>query len=319
MMELNIENIKLTSNEIGNLWNGYILESMVHHTFTYFLSNVEDKNIKGYLEYITLLSRTHLDKYITIFKKENLAVPRGTTSEDVNLTASRLFSDKFYITYVKSLAKFALTSSLMSLTEATRDDVHALFKDYSNNLIEVDQKGSEIMLSKGIYPVSPEFKATTDVEFVERKDFFTGFLGDKRSLTVMETKQLFQNSHTNALGKALLCGFSKVTKSNELHEYFLKGVTISDRYVTNFSDKLLEEDITPPPLLDNEVADYIDLDAPFSDSLMLNQVVFLNAYGIGNFGLALAQSQRNDLSTMYGLQNHHGAYHCDFPSTLLQL
>ena len=41
-------------------------------------------------------------------------------------------------------------------------------------------------------------------------------------------------------------------------------------------------------------------ESPFSDRLMLNHAVLLNAYGIGNYALGMSQSQRRDLMAMYG-------------------
>lgn len=292
-------NTELTTTEISNLWNGYVLESMVHHIFAYFLNNVEDTDIEKYIKYVREASGFHLDKYTDIFRKEYLPMPRGTTSDDVNVNAPRLFTDVFYLTYIKNLAKFALTNSVMALTESSRNDIRNLFNDYSIKLIEVDNAATELLLSKEIYPMPPQFNNPKQVEFIEDKKFFAGFFGDKRQLSVLELKQLFQNTHLNELGKMLMIGFAKVTKSKELQEYFLKGKDLSGKFVKQLSDKLQNEDITPPPSLESEVVKNSNVDTPFSDRFMLNHAVFLNAYGIGNYGLALAQSQRRDLSAMY--------------------
>lgn len=87
----------LTTVEIASIWSSYMFESMVHHIFSYFIYNTEDKEIKAFIEYCQVASRLHIHNYMDLFKKENLPVPSGTTSDDVNIHAPKLFSDKFYI------------------------------------------------------------------------------------------------------------------------------------------------------------------------------------------------------------------------------
>jgi hypothetical protein len=293
-------NFKLTSAEIGSLWSSYVFESMVHHIFSYFSNSTEDDDIKTYIDSCRLSSRMHLDSYKAFFEKEQLPTPRGTTSDDVNENAPKLFSDKFHITYIKNLANFALVNYSMAYAKCSRDDTRQLFKAKMDRLQEVDQMGTEILISKGIYNRSPHLDISYEVEFVEKEKFFAGFLGNKRHLSVLEINQLFFNLESNLLGRALMIGFSQVAKSKELHDYLLKGKELSDKYIQLFSEKLLEEDISGPPSLESEVLPVSSGQPPFSDRFMLNHTVFLNTYGIGNYGLALSQSQRHDLQVMFG-------------------
>lgn len=290
---------RLTATEISNLWNSYTLESMVHHIFVYFANSAKDKDIISHIEYDIHTSSRHLSNYIEIFQKENLQVPRGTTSEDYNAGAPNLFSDAFYAAYIKSLAKFALMSSVLAYTECTRDDVRKIFKEYINHLVPIDQKVTDILISKGINAVPPTVNVVDEVEFVENNNFFAGYFGEKRSLSVLEINQLFNNLYANMLGKVLLTGFVQVVRSSEIKEYFKQGMELSEKLIKTYSHKLLDEGVSLPPSLESEVLDFPGNESPFSDRLMLNHVVFLNTYGIGNKGLALAQSQRHDLSLMY--------------------
>jgi hypothetical protein len=297
---LDTNNEKLNSVEITHLWSSYIFESMIHHVFSYFANTTEDYDIKAYVQYCHMTSRMHVNHYIEIFNKEGLPIPRGTTSEDVNINAPKLFSDKFIIIYLKNMAKFALVSFALAYTECKRDDIRKIFKEHLDRLTEIDQTGTELMVSKAIYSNPPYIEIPKDVEFIEEESFFAGFIGDKRPLTALEVKQLFMNLENNILGKALLLGFTQVVKSKEIHDYLLKGKEISDKYVKLFSDKLSSQDISISPSLESEVLALSGGESPFSDRLMLNHIVLLDSYGIGNYGMALAQSQRRDLSAMYG-------------------
>jgi hypothetical protein len=296
----NLNNIKLNSAEISHLWNSYIFESMVHHVFSYLANTAEDYDVKTFTQYCHLTSRLHVNHYINIFKNENIPIPRGITTEDVNIDASKLFSDNFTITYIKSMAKFALTNFSMAYSESRRDDIRKLFRDHLERLLEIEQVGTEIVVAKGIYSEPPRINVRSEVEFIEKESFFAGFFGEKRSLSALEIKHLYVNTANNALGKALLTAFSMVNKAKEVKDYILKGKDMAEKYVNIFSDKLSAENITPAPSLEPELLTYSGSVSPFSDRLMLNHTVLLNEYGIANYSMALAQSMRRDLTAMYG-------------------
>ncbi len=59
--------IGLTSVEMASLWNGYLIESMVHHMFKFFLQHVDDPDIKSLVDTCHLLSKEHMEMYQSIF------------------------------------------------------------------------------------------------------------------------------------------------------------------------------------------------------------------------------------------------------------
>jgi hypothetical protein len=294
------ENNKLTSAEIGHLWSSYTFDSLIHNLSLYFLNNVEDKDIKQFIQIVKNDTKQHLDQFTEIFKKEGLPVPRGTTAEDIDVNASRLFTDKFYALYGENMARFSLGNYVLAYAESTRDDIKKLFKDIIRQIEDTDQFLVKAMRDKNIYPMSPLIEVRSDVEFVEGERFNAGFFGEKRPLSVLEIKQLHSNVHANMLGVALMQGFIQSATTKESQDYFTKGKEISGKFIKQFGDKLLTEEIDLPPSLESEVLPAIDSQLPFSERLMLNHTVYLNSFGIGNYGLSLAQSQRRDLSLLYG-------------------
>lgn len=81
---------RLTSAEIGNLWNSYMLDTMVIRMFRHIISKVEDQEIKGVVQYTHDLVVNHVKIYENIFEKEKMAV-HGFSDEDLDLSAPRLF------------------------------------------------------------------------------------------------------------------------------------------------------------------------------------------------------------------------------------
>jgi hypothetical protein len=296
-MKTTHDNIRLTAVEISHLWNGYMAETLVHYIFSHFLQHVDDKEIKSYVEHCHKVSKKIFTDFMAVFNKEKIPIPRGIKEEDINLKAPRLFSDIFYINYIKSMAKFALMNYSIAYTECSRLDIRNLFLENSHMLEKVDQTGTEIMLSKGLYSRPPHIPVPKEVHFVKQMNPITGFTNVDRPLSVLEISRLFYNAQSNSLGSALLMGFSQVAQSKEVRENFIKGLKMSKKYYKKFSHVLIEEDIAIPPTYDGEVFD--STESPFSDRLMLIHVTYLNSYGLGTYGLALAQSQRIDLITMY--------------------
>jgi hypothetical protein len=113
-----------------------------------------------------------------------------------------------------------------------------------------------------------------------------------------EISYLFQYAQSNSYGKAFMMGFSQVAQSKEIQKYFLRGKDISNKHVKIFSDILMEEDLSVPNHFDSEVS--VSTKPPFSDRYMMYHANFMTQGGLGNYGMAIASSQRRDLAMMYG-------------------
>jgi hypothetical protein len=296
-IEHNTETIRLTSSEIGHLWNTYILESMVHHMFSYFLQHVVDTNIKDILEICVHTTNDSLDLLDKTFKKAGMHTPRGTNSEDVFLTVPRLYSDIFYVLYLNSMAQFALTTYSAAYSQSSREDIRKFFKHFLNRLILVNQQVTDLMLKKGIYVRPPFVPTRLEKDIVTKESFLTGFISDKRPLSIFEISNIFFDAQMNAVGKVLITGFIQVTKSKELSKYLIKGKELASKYYHDFSNIFLEEDIAVPPSYDGEVM--ASTESPFSERLMLFHTIYLTSFGLATYGNALSAVQRHDLSALY--------------------
>lgn len=289
---------RLTSAEISGLWSGYLFISSVHHVLKTFLTEVEDEEIKLLVELGLAKSKEHLENVTSIMQKEHFPIPRGITMEDINVNAPRLYTDKFYLYYMKFMAKFALMTFAISYTEASRQDIRQMQSAHMNDLQYIDQQVTKVLLSKNLFTPTPFIPIPKKVDFVKKMSYLAGLFAVKRPLTAMEINQLFLNSQSNALGKALLIGFIRVTQSKELKEYFVRGIDLSSRLYNTFSDPLKNENLSIPPTFDGEVMESDK--PPFSDRLMLLHVNLLIPTGLGNYGLTLASSQRSDVAAMIG-------------------
>jgi len=297
MENIKHENIRITASEMGALWNTYMIESLVHHVFSYYLNHVEDQDIKNMLVILVNETRDSVKLLESVFKQEKLPVPRGITSEDIVPDAPRLFSDKYYLIYTKSMARFAATMFSLAYTQSTRSDLRQFFRHYVNRITIVDQQLTELLLSKGIYTRPPAIPIPNKVDFVKDRSFFSSFIGRKRPLTALEITHLFFGAQSNAIGKALMIGFSQVAQAKELKQYFTRGKEIANKFMELFNKILVTEEISISPSFDSEVM--ASTQSPFSDRLMLFHTNLLNSGGFGTYGMAFSASPRLDLALLY--------------------
>jgi hypothetical protein len=293
-------NIRLTSTEMATLWTTYINDTMAKCVLSYFLKKVEDTEIKPVIELALSITVKHIQELTKLFKSEDFPIPHGFTDEDVNINAKRLFSDSFFLYYLKNMSKVGITTFGVAFSMASRADVRKFFNESITQTVTLDQKLTEVMQSKGIYVRPPYISNQDHIDFVKNKSFLSGGFfgfGAKRPLLSIEIAQLFANIQTNALGKALLMGFSQVVRSKEIRQYLITGKDISSKHVKIFSDTLSSGDIPAPMTCDTDVMD--STDAPFSDKLILFHVAILVAAGTANYGVSAAASPRKDIAMDY--------------------
>ncbi len=114
--------------------------------------------------------------------------------------------------------------------DTARSDVHDFMKECLVSSTELEDQARKVMLSKGGYIRPPYISIPEKVDFVQKQNFLTGWFGDRRPLTAIEITQLY-NIQTNALGKALIIGFSQVAKSDTVSEYFIRGRDIASKHI----------------------------------------------------------------------------------------
>lgn len=289
--------IRLTAAEMSSLWAQYINDTLAICVNSYFLEKVEDEEVRPIVEWTLDTAKENISIMQELFQKEDFPIPIGFTEKDVNVKAPRLFTDTFFLMYLRHMSSLAMEASCMALRLAARPDVVTFHKRVLNKGEELQDKTRDLMLKQGIYARPPYISTPDKVDFVEKQHFLAGFFGKKRSLTSVEISHLFLNIESNSVGKALITGFAQTAQNDEVKQFFSRGKELSKKYVDTFSDILLKEDLTVPMGWDSAVSDTTT--NIFSDKLMMYHVSAMNAAGIGNFGMSLAASPRRDLGLKY--------------------
>ncbi|WP_216776618.1 DUF3231 family protein [Metabacillus halosaccharovorans] len=143
-------NKKLTSGEISQLWSNYMNDSMSVCMLLYFKKTVEDAEISTLIDFALELSQKHIQKLTIIFQNQNYPIPYGFTEDDVNLSAPKLFTDNYYLSYLHQWSGVGLDSYSLSLLLAAHQDVIRYFFNCIDETKELLNRTKEVMLAKGI-------------------------------------------------------------------------------------------------------------------------------------------------------------------------
>lgn len=293
-----IRQIRLTSAEMSQLWSQYMNDSASICMLTYFLEKAEDTEIKPIIAHALELSQAHIQKVTAILTEERNVVPHGfKLDEDVDLTAPRLYPDSYVLNYILQMAQIGLTTYSASVSYSARLDITAHYKECLSETMELYEMAKDLLLQKGLYQRPPYLSNLEHVEYVKKKRRFVWDLfGEKRPLTALEIANLNANIQRNALGEATLIGFSQVVKSNDVTQFFIKGIEISKSHIKSFGQKL-ESNNLPVPMVRGDITESTDY--TFSDKIMMYYTTQLIGLSVGYYGTSIAQSPRADLVTMY--------------------
>lgn len=289
---------RLDASELSQLWRGYMKDSLAVCTTSYFLRVVEDPDIRPVIEQALALAQSHISKLTAIFQADDRPVPFGFSEEqDVDINAPRLYSDVFMLNNVKQGAQMGMESYARSKTLCTREDVRNYFSECIQEDDRLHNQAVNVLLSKGLYVRAPYMETPSQVEFVTKQSFLSGWFGKQRPLLSMEIANLYSNHQRNTLGSQLLTGFCQVAQSEKVQQYFDRGKNIASKHAKAFTSTLQKEDLPASVIWDEPVTDTTV--SPFSDKLMLFQVIAMNAIGIGYYGTSAASTLRHDLVTLY--------------------
>lgn len=296
-MENISHNVRLTGAELANLWTQYMSDSLAICMTRYAIEKAEDKDVCAILEFSLGLSESHIHKIKQFLNQENYPIPQGFTKEDVNLNAPPLFSDSFMLVYMYVMTLHGLTGYAVSLGTSVRADQRSYFIQCNSEAMELYDRIVNVMLHKGIFSRPPFINAPHKVDFVKRQNFLTGWFGNRRPLSGIEMSSIHFNMQKTVVKIVLEIGFSQVTQSKEIRQYFQRGEALCDKHFEVFGSILSEDNLPSPKKWESEVSN--STVSPFSDKLMLYHISILVAAAVGFYGAGLSVCQRRDLMIQY--------------------
>ncbi|KAA0549853.1 DUF3231 family protein [Bacillus sp. BGMRC 2118] len=288
---------KLTAAEMGKLWATYTGNSMAKCILSYFLHHVDDSEIKILVENAYSLCETFMKKTEEIFTKDNFPIPKGfNVEEDVNLNAPRLFEDEFYVHYLKYTAKAGMSIYSVGYPLVYREDIRDFFRYCMESTMDLMDQIKTLLMHKGFIIKPPVIPVPDRVKFVHQ-EFLNGFFGHVRPLHALEITHFYDNIENNVTSKALILAFSQVVKDEKIRKLFEKGKEMTQHNLERYFQKLHDESLPSPSLLDHLITN--STFSPFSDKIMLFHKVDMFSMKIRAFGNSVAVNGRHDVGLAY--------------------
>ncbi len=287
----------ITSAEMAGVWGKYINETAVISVLKHFLAHVDNELVRTVLEKAFQLSEKKVEKLKVLFTQNNMPLPVGFNETDVNEDSDKLFSDQFYLFYLKQMALIQLTSSCLADGMSTRSDIVEFFQESNCMEMSLHNDIRNLLLNEGLYVRPPIISPAAKVDFVTDDSFLGSFFEEKRPLSVIEISHLFMNIQNNHIGKMLMLAFAQVSETEKIRDYFLEGKKLAQKHMDVLSVILKKEDLPISMVWDTAVTKVTK--APFSEKLMLFHVTAMTAAGFGNYGMSASGSPRKDIALKY--------------------
>ncbi|WP_174613707.1 DUF3231 family protein [Virgibacillus ihumii] len=290
-------NEKLTSAEMGKLWATYTGNTMAKCVLSYYLKHIDDQDIKTVVEHAFNLNDSIVGNIKEIFIKENFPIPVGFTDKDVNLDAPRLFSDEFYLHYLKYTIKAGMSIYSIAIPLMMRKDVRNFFINTLDSTVKLITEINDVLEEKGLVVKPPKIPTPNKVDVVKKQSYLHGFVGDVRSLHALEIAHLYDDIENNVTSKGLLIGFSQVAKTEKVKNFMLRGKEITGKHIEICSKKINKDNLPSPLLLDDMVS--TSTAPPFSDKLMLWHKIDMFSMKVRTYANGASLNGRRDIGGMY--------------------
>ncbi|WP_419955072.1 DUF3231 family protein [Neobacillus niacini] len=291
------KNSTLTAAEVSALWLQYTGDSMAICVYKYFLTIVENEEIKPIMETALQMAESHVTKITEFLKSANFQIPLGFTENDVNVNAPRLFSDQFLLFYSYIMTIHGLTAYGLAITNSERQDIQNYFYDCMTSTKDLFQRIVELAKDQPKFKSVPAIPSPHGVKFMETPGFIANLIGDKRPLNGSEISTLFFNSTKTGFISSLSLAFSQVAVREDVRNFLLKNVKLAGKDAAGF-DAILQEDHLPiPEKWDAEITD--STVSPFSDKLIMFHAGFLVNAALTYYGASLGSSFRSDILVNY--------------------
>jgi hypothetical protein len=241
------------------------------------------------------------NEIVKVFNSEKAVIPIGFDERDVMRETSPLFDGIFHIMYLRQVIKLNFQNSAIFSAISYMKEVQDIFKlnyDIANKYYVMT---TSYLLAKGVLARPPYVTMPKQVEFIEDKNYMSGFnvLSDKRSLNTIEVGYINEAIEANVFGMQLMTGFAQVAKENEVKKYFIQGKELSKKIVTELSNIMMQSDIQPPSTWAGKATDLTN--PPFTDKLMMYITSLISSSAMAFNVLGTTYSMRSDLQLKLGL------------------
>lgn len=185
---------------------------------------------------------------VNIFNNAKAVIPMAFDNRDVVREATPLFDDIFNVMFLRQMTKLQFHHNSVFTSMSYMKEVHDIYKQNYDIADKYYVMTTNYLLGKGVLAKTPYVTMPKQIEFVEDKNYMSGFnvISDKRSLNTVEVGYINEAIQDNVFGMQLMTGFAQVSKETDVKKYFIQGKELSKKIITKLSDIFLQSDIQPP-------------------------------------------------------------------------
>ncbi|MDQ0351476.1 hypothetical protein J2R98_001290 [Alkalibacillus filiformis] len=285
----------LVSSEIGTLWMTYQQKTMSLRMLEYFIKKADDEEARKIMVNIYEQIEPYVEQIVTIFQEENLPIPTGFTSVDVNEDVPKLYDNGFDIMLLRLIKEISTGMHTLNLAMSYREDITKFYRELSIITQKCYEDCTQYLLDKGLIAKAPYVAIEQTVEYVSDTNYLGGLnpFSEKRPLSTVEIAHLYHGIDSNKIGLQMIKGFAQCAEEEDVKKYFDKGIKLAKKIVDDLS-KFLEDGYIQVPGTDGGNVTTSSV-APFSDKLMLYCVNLFCGFSIGGSSLGTSFSLRNDI------------------------
>src|SRR5665648_625273 len=293
--------IQLTSAELGSLWMTYLSTTAKLLMIDLFREKTIEKEAKDILTAYIAEGQVIKNDILNIFNQEKAVIPMGFDERDIIRAAPPLYDDFFNVIFLRQMMKLTFGPSAVYTVMSYKKEVQAVLKLNYDVAYKYYVMTTNYLLGKGMLTRPPYVTMPKTVEFVEDKNYMSGFniFSDKRSLNTIEVGFINQTIEDNIFGMQLMTGFAQVATESEVKKYFIEGKELAKKIISEFSDVLLQSDIQAPSGWAGKATD--STRPPFSDKLMMYLTSLVSSSAIGITAIGTSFSLRSDLHFKFAL------------------
>ncbi len=287
---------RLTSSEISNIWTHYIRETMAVCITKYMMKHVRDKEIHEFLQYALDLSFQHINTLTELFKKEKFPIPKGFSKEDVNMDAPPLFTDAYCLLYMHTMTMHGMQAYGLASSVSIRKDVRDFYRRCNIDTLELYDRAIELLSAKNLLEKPPLYATPEKPVFVPDFKYVTDVFGKKRKINTIEAGNIFFNLQKSYIAKSSFIAFKQVSRDSDVQRFLDKCINNKNKHISSFASMLLKEGLHSPRPFESEITN--STTAPFSEKLMLFHSGFFFAAAISYYGAAAVACMRADIAVL---------------------
>lgn len=286
---------KMSAAELGSLWMTYQKKTMILRFLEYFMERANDEQARDLMAGLWEQLHPMVIELETMLEKDGAACPNGFTKKDVHLDTPKLFDNGFDILFTRVLKDISMGMYTLHMTSSYREDITLFYKKLTTVSQTYYKYFTQYLLEKEYLPRPNYTTMPTSIDYVTNKDYMKGtsFLGEKRSVNVVEYGTLYPAIETNTVGMQLMAGFAQSANDNDVKKYFREGRELAKEIINGTSEILLENNIQAPSPSGGTVTS--STKAPFSDKLMMFCSYLLSGFSMGGHGFSAAFVLRHDI------------------------